>query len=33
MEARVLICSWPVHREAERVAYYVRLMATPAVKP
>jgi hypothetical protein len=25
-------CSWPVHREAERVAYYVRLMATPAVR-
>lgn len=26
-------CSWPVHREAERVAAYLRLMATPAVKP
>lgn len=25
-------CSWPVHREAERVAAYVRLMATPSVK-
>ncbi len=25
-------CSWPVHREQERVAAYVRLMATP-VKP
>lgn len=26
-------CSWPVHRESERVASYLRLMATPAVKP
>lgn len=26
-------CSWPVHREQERVAAYVRLMATPTVKP
>jgi hypothetical protein len=26
-------CSWPVHRESERVAAYVRLMSTPAVKP
>lgn len=26
-------CSWPVHREAERVAAYQRLLATPAVKP
>ncbi len=26
-------CSWPVHRERERVAAYVRLMATPSVKP
>lgn len=24
-------CSWPVHREAERVATYLRLMATPKV--
>jgi hypothetical protein len=26
-------CSWPVHREAERVAAYLRLMNTPAVTP
>lgn len=26
-------CSWPVHREQERVAAYVRLMSTPMVKP
>jgi hypothetical protein len=25
-------CSWPVHREQERVAAYVRLLATPSVK-
>lgn len=24
-------CSWPVHRETERVGAYLRLMATPAV--
>ncbi len=25
-------CSWPVHREAERIALYNKLMATPRVK-
>jgi hypothetical protein len=32
METRGMTCSWPVAREAERVATYVRLLGTPSVK-